>query len=76
MCFFDLTNTYFESQANANPKANRGRSTVIIDAGIATAQNISYLKANHFHYIVVNRGKGDFSATDVESMQLIRQNKY
>jgi hypothetical protein len=26
MCFFDLTNTYFEGQANANPKAKRGRS--------------------------------------------------
>jgi transposase len=132
MCFFDLTNTYFEGRANANPKAKRGRSkekrsdcklltlalvideqgfakysnlypgnqaesktlqeiieslirmrpglakdkTVIIDAGIATAENISYLKANHFHYIVVNRGKGDFSATDVESMQLIRQTEH
>ena len=132
MCFFDLTNTYFEGRANANPKAKRGRSkekrcdcklltlalvideqgfakysnlypgnqaesktlqeiieslirmrpglakdqTVIIDAGIATKENISYLKAKHFHYIVVNRGKGDFSATDVESMQLIGQTEH
>jgi len=129
MCFFDLTNTYFEGQAKANPKAKRGRSkekrsdcklltlalvvdeqgfakysnlypgnqaesktlkeiiesliemrpnlakdrTVIIDAGIATKKNINYLKSNHFHYIVVNRGKGDFSAPDVARMQLIRQ---
>jgi transposase len=129
MCFFDLTNTYFEGQANGNPKAKRGRSkekrsdcklltlalvideqgfakysnlypgnqaenatlkqiieslikmrpslaknqTVIVDAGIATKENIDYLKANHFHYIVVNRGKGDFNATDVEKMRLIRQ---
>lgn len=26
MCFFDLTNTYFEGRADANPKAKRGRS--------------------------------------------------
>ena len=26
MCFFDLTNTYFEGQASANPKAKHGRS--------------------------------------------------
>lgn len=129
MCFFDLTNTYFEGQAKANPKAKRGRSkekrsdcklltlalvvdeqgfakysnlypgnqaesktlkeiiesliemrpnlakdrTVILDAGIATKKNINYLKSNHFHYIVVNRGKGDFSASNVARMQLIRQ---
>jgi hypothetical protein len=24
MCFFDLTNAYFEGQAKANPKAKRG----------------------------------------------------
>jgi len=129
MCFFDLTNTYFEGQAAANPKAKRGKSkekrsdcklltlaliideqgfakysnlypgnqaesktlkdiiesliemrpslakdrTVIIDAGIATKENIAYLKDNHFHYIVVNRGKGDFTQSDVTNMQLIRQ---
>lgn len=130
MCFFDLTNTYFEGQATGNSKAKRGKSkekrsdcklltlalvideqgfakysnlypgnqaesktlkeiiesliemrpnlandtTVIIDAGIATKENLDYLKAGHFHYIVVNRGKGDFSAKDVDNMQLIRQN--
>ena len=129
MCFFDLTNTYFEGQANGNAKAKRGRSkekrsdcklltlalvvdeqgfpkysnlypgnqaesktlkeiieslieirpslakdrTVIIDAGIATKDNISYLKENHFHYIVVNRGNGNFIAPDTDKMQLIRQ---
>jgi transposase len=129
MCFFDLTNTYFEGQAAANPKAKRGKSkekrsdcklltlaliideqgfakysnlypgnqaesktlkdiiesliemrpslakdrTVIIDAGIATKENIAYLKDSHFHYIVVNRGKGHFTESDVTNMQLIRQ---
>lgn len=129
MCFFDLTNTYFEGQMESNPKAKRGKSkekrsdcklltlaliideqgfakysnlypgnqaesktlkqiiesliemrpnlsqdrTVILDAGIATKENIHYLKENGFHYIVVNRGKGDFSVSDVSGMQLIRQ---
>jgi len=129
MCFFDLTNTYFEGQANGNPKAKRAKSkekrsdcklltlalvvdeqgfpkysnlypgnqaecktlkeiieslieirpslakdrTVIIDAGIATKDNIAYLKENHFHYIVVNRGKDDYNASDTDKMQLIRQ---
>lgn len=129
MCFFDLTNTYFEGRAESNPKAKRGKSkekrsdcklltlaliideqgfakysnlypgnqaesktlkeiiesliamrpnlakdrTVIIDGGIATKENIEYLKENHFHYIVVKRGKGDFSVPDVAEMHSIRQ---
>lgn len=47
--------------------------TVIVDGGIATKENIKYLKENHFHYIVVNRGKGDFSVSDVAEMHSIRQ---
>jgi transposase len=132
MCFFDLTNTYFEGQAKANPKAKRGKSkekrsdcklltlaliideqgfakysnlypgnqaesktlkqiiesliemrpnlaqdrTVILDAGVATKENIHYLQENRFHYIVVNRGKGDFSVSDVSGMELIRQTEH
>jgi transposase len=47
--------------------------TVVIDAGIATKENIAYLQAKQFHYIVVNRGKGDFTAADTEQMKMIRQ---
>ena len=40
--------------------------TIVLDAGIATAKNVKWLKDNHYHYIVVNRGKPpvsqDFSA--------------
>jgi len=61
-----------ESLIEMRPKLAKDR-TVIIDAGIATKENIDYLKANHFHYIVVNRGKGDFSTPDVAKMQLIHQ---
>lgn len=129
LCFFDLTNTYFEGQAAANPKARRGHSkekrsdcklltlalvidaqgfakysrlypgnqvesrtlaqiieslirlrpnlakgrTVIIDAGIATQDNIAFLKEHHFHYIVVHRGRSDFTPADVDQMQVIQQ---
>ena len=128
ICLFDLTNTYFEGQAAANGKAQRGHSkekrtdcklltlalvvdelgfakysrlypgnqvecrslaeiieslvalrpnlardrTVVIDAGIATEQNVAWLKANGFHYIVVQRGKGDFTVDDTEAMHVIR----
>jgi len=127
MCFLDLTNTYLEGQASANPKAKRARSkekrsdcklltlaliideqgfpkyshlyagnqsegktlpemiqsligirpdlaqhrTIIMDAGIATEENIQYLKDNQFHYIVVNRGKADFTPDDTEQMQVV-----
>ena len=129
ICLFDLTNTYFEGQADANSKAKRGRSkekrsdcklltlalvvdehgfakysrlypgnqvechtleqiieslialrpnlakdrTVIIDAGIATGENIAFLKENHFHYIVVQRGKAYFTADETDAMHVIRQ---
>jgi transposase len=129
ICFFDLTNTYFEGQAKNNKKAAHGRSkekrsdcklmtlaliidemgfpkysrlypgnqyeghtlkemleslismrpdlakdrTVIMDAGIATAVNIEYLKENQFHYIVVHRGKTIFQPSDTELMEVIRK---
>lgn len=128
ICLFDLTNTYFEGQAAANGKAQRGHSkekrtdcklltlalvvdelgfakysrlypgnqvecrslaeimeslvalrpnlakdrTVVIDAGIATEENVAWLKANGFHYIVVQRGKADFTVDDTDSMHVIR----
>jgi transposase len=129
MCFFDLTNTYFEGQMAENPKAKRGRSkekrmdcklltlalvidehgfpkysklypgnqgesktlkqiiesliavnpalaknrTVIMDAGIANSENVEYLKENKFHYIVVNKGKKDFTTDDTDQMEIIRK---
>ncbi len=129
MCFFDLTNTYFEGRMTENSKAKRGRSkekrsdcklltlaliideqgfpkysklypgnqgesktlkeiiealvktnpilaanrTVVMDAGIANAENIKYLKENDFHYIVVNKGKKDFSTQDTDQMEAIKK---
>lgn len=48
---------------------------MVIDAGIATEENVAYLKANDFHYIVVRRGKADFTADNTRAMKIIRQNE-
>ena len=60
-----------ESLAALRPNLAKDR-TVVIDAGIATEDNVVWLKANGFHYIVVQRGKGDFSVDDTEAMHVIR----
>lgn len=60
-----------ESLVALRPNLAKDR-TVIIDAGIATDANIAFLKANHFHYIVVQRGKADFMADDTDAMHVIR----
>jgi len=127
--FFDLTNSYFEGQANRNAKAKWGRSkekrndcklvtlglivdesgfakysklfagnqygaktlsemvkelkghlesgvdrTIVMDAGIATEDNIEWLKKNKYHYITVNRGKVPFEK-DFTNMAIIREDK-
>ena len=130
MVFIDLTNTYFEGQAEKNPKAKRGHSkerrkdcklvtlgliidemgfakysqlfpgnqaegkalsgminsmkrnvpfsakdrTIVIDAGIATAENIKWLKDNKYHYIAVNRGKAPIDI-DYTQMEVIKEDK-
>lgn len=33
------------------------KRTVVLDAGIATKENITWLKSNKYNYVVVNRGK-------------------
>jgi transposase len=43
-----------ESLMKARPDLS-GNRTVIMDAGIATAENIQYVKDNQFHYIVYCR---------------------
>ncbi len=129
LCFFDLTNTYFEGKAAGNAKAKRGHSkekrsdaplltlaliideqgfpkysrlypgnrceaktlvemiealikarpelardrTVIIDAGIATEENIQALKDKRFHYICVSRTLADVVPEDTDDLQLIRE---
>jgi transposase len=62
-----------ESLVALRPNLAKDR-TVIIDAGIATEENIGFLKTNGFHYIVVARGKADFVPDDTKAMHVIGQN--
>jgi transposase len=45
--------------------------TVVIDAGVAKAENIGWLKEHGYGYIVVNRGNAPFPY-DFEGMQVVR----
>ena len=63
-----------ESLVALRPNLAKDR-TVIIDAGIATEENIGFLKANGFHYIVVARGKADFVPDDTKAMHVLRENE-
>ena len=61
-----------ESLVGLRPDLAKNR-TVVMDAGIATKDNLAYLRENRFHYIAVNRGKGDFKPADTNNMTIIRQ---
>ena len=47
-------------------------ATVVMDAGIATKENLEWLAERSYRYIVVNRGKPPF-AVDYEQMSLIKE---
>jgi len=61
-----------ESLVALRPDLAKNR-TVIMDAGIATEDNLAYLRQNGFHYIVVQRGKSDFTIGDTAGMKIIRK---
>lgn len=46
--------------------------TIVIDAGIATEENLKWLKENHYHYIAVNRGKTPFEK-EFSGMEVIKE---
>jgi len=46
--------------------------TIVVDAGIATEENIGWLKENGYHYVVVNRGKVPFEE-EYSGMEVIRE---
>jgi transposase len=48
--------------------------TIVVDAGIATEQNIRWLKENGYHYVVVNRGKVPFEE-DYNGMEVIKEDE-
>ncbi|OQX96321.1 hypothetical protein B6I21_01310 [candidate division KSB1 bacterium 4572_119] len=55
-----------------DPTANK-KPTVVIDAGIATEDNLKELKKNNYHYIAVSRKK--FDVPDVENCIVIKKTK-
>ncbi len=48
--------------------------TIVIDAGIATEENIKWLKNNNYHYIAVNRGKAPIEM-DYKDMEVIKEDE-
>jgi transposase len=48
--------------------------TIVMDAGIATEDNLNWLKEKRYHYIVVNRGGVPFEK-DFSDMKPVRTNK-
>jgi len=59
------------SLTSMRPDIAKQGQTVIMDAGIATRENIEFLKQKKIHYIVVNRGKGEFTPDDTSDMRVI-----
>jgi len=47
---------------------------MLIDAGIATALNIKWLKENKYHYIAVNRGSAPLDL-DYTQMEVIKEDE-
>lgn len=50
------------------------KATIVMDAGIATKENIEWLKEHEYSYIVVDRGKPPFEI-DFEDMSVIKEDK-
>ena len=57
-------------EAHLEPGSDR---TIVIDAGIATEENLKWLKENHYHYVAVNRGKVPFEK-EFSGMEVIKEN--
>ena len=46
--------------------------TIVIDAGIATEENLKWLREKHYHYVAVNRGKVPFEK-EFSGMEVIKE---
>ena len=64
------SNTLSDMVGDLN-KTGETRATVVMDAGIATKENVDWLKKTGYHYVVVNRGKGPVDM-DRSEMQVLR----
>lgn len=52
----------------------QARATIVMDAGVATSENIGWLEEHRYSYIVVNRGKAPFEA-DFDDMRVIKEDE-
>lgn len=66
--------TMIESLEKSRPDLAKDR-TVVMDAGIATADNLAYLQRRNWQYIVVNRGNDPFELDDLPKMTVIRRDR-
>ena len=53
---------------------NQAKATIVMDAGIATKENIGWLEEREYSYIVVNRGKAPFKV-DFDDMSIIKEDE-
>jgi transposase len=51
------------------------KPTIVVDAGIATEDNINWLKGKHYHYIVVSRKKKKAIPSDVAMIAVKKDDK-
>ncbi|MDP6137326.1 MAG: IS1634 family transposase [Arenicellales bacterium] len=50
------------------------KATIVMDAGVATKENIGWLEQQEYHYIVVNRGKAPFEI-GFDDMSIIKEDE-
>jgi transposase len=50
----------------------RSKATIVLDAGVATKENIGWLEQCGYRYVVVNRGKAPFEVS-FDDMQIIKE---
>lgn len=62
------------SLINDNPQYNDDKPHVIIDAGISSKENLNFLKAKGFKYVVVSKSKSDCTVEneDLEFMKITK----
>ncbi len=69
---FQTFKEMIESLIKLKPELAKDR-TVIVDKGIASKENIEYLKESGIHYIIINRGKHDYSIS--KDMKILKEDK-
>ncbi len=52
----------------------RSKATIVLDAGVATKENIGWLEQCGYRYVVVNRGKAPFEVS-FDDMQIIKEDE-